>query len=52
MVAVDQAAVRVIALGDQVRVDAAEAAAAMRAAGLGPVRVTGDSDRAAGRVAK
>ncbi|MFF5990615.1 MULTISPECIES: heavy metal translocating P-type ATPase [Prauserella] len=40
-----------IALGDEVRADAAEAVARMRAVGMDPVLVTGDNERAARRVA-
>jgi heavy metal translocating P-type ATPase len=40
-----------LALGDEVRPDAAEAVAAIRRAGLVPVLVTGDNPRAATRVA-
>jgi heavy metal translocating P-type ATPase len=42
----------VIALGDQVRPDAAEAVAAMRHAGITPILVTGDNQRAAAYVAR
>ena len=42
----------VIALGDEVRPDAAEAVAAMKAGGLVPVLVTGDNIGAAERVAR
>ncbi|MBA2530107.1 MAG: cation-translocating P-type ATPase [Euzebyales bacterium] len=41
----------VIALGDELRADAADAVAAMRSAGLTPVLVTGDNELAARRVA-
>jgi len=41
----------VIALGDELRADAGTAVAALRAAGLTPVLVTGDNDMAARRVA-
>jgi P-type E1-E2 ATPase len=41
-----------IAFGDELRADAVEAVAAMRAAGLAPVLVTGDNRRAAERVAE
>ncbi len=40
-----------IAFGDRLRPDAAEAVDGMRGAGLRPVLVTGDNERAAGRVA-
>ncbi len=40
-----------LALGDELRPDAAEAIAAIRRAGLEPVLVTGDNPRAAARVA-
>ncbi|MDQ6751850.1 MAG: cation-translocating P-type ATPase [Actinomycetota bacterium] len=42
----------VIALADRIRPDAAAAVASMRAAGLVPVLVTGDNERAARRVAE
>ena len=42
----------VIALGDELRPDAAEAVAAMRQAGLTPILVTGDNPRAAERVGR
>ena len=51
-VAVDQTAAGAIALGDEVRPDAAEAVADMYRAGLDPVLVTGDNERAARRVAE
>jgi P-type Cu+ transporter len=41
----------VIAFDDRLRADAAEAVAAMGRAGIRPVLVTGDNERAAGRVA-
>ncbi|GAC1529485.1 MAG: copper-translocating P-type ATPase CopA1 [Acidimicrobiales bacterium] len=41
----------VLALGDELRPDAVEAVAAIRAAGLTPVLATGDNPRAAARVA-
>ena len=41
-----------IALADTIRPDAAAAVAAMRAAGLNPVLVTGDNQRAAHRIAE
>ncbi|MHB1475067.1 MAG: heavy metal translocating P-type ATPase, partial [Dermatophilaceae bacterium] len=41
-----------IALGDELRSDAVDAVAAMRAAGLDPVLVTGDNERAARRIAE
>ena len=50
-VAADQVLTGAIALGDQVRPDAAEAVAAMRRAGMEPVLVTGDNQRAARHVA-
>lgn len=50
-VAADQVLQGAIALGDQVRPDAAEAVAAMRRAGMEPVLVTGDNQRAARHVA-
>ena len=50
-VAADHALLGVIALGDELRPDAAEAVTAMRAARLDPVLVTGDNPRAAGRIA-
>jgi heavy metal translocating P-type ATPase len=51
-VAADGTALGVIALGDELRPDAAAAVARMRAAGLDPVLVTGDNARAAHRVAE
>lgn len=50
-VAADRHAIGLIALGDEIRSDAVEAVAAMRAAGLEPVLVTGDNERAARHVA-
>jgi Cu+-exporting ATPase len=50
-VAVDGTARGVIALGDELRADAAEAVARMHRDGLEPVLVTGDNERAARRVA-
>jgi len=50
-VAAGQVAVGVVALGDQLRPDAVDAVAAMRTAGLDPILVTGDNERAARRVA-
>ncbi|MBQ0926640.1 heavy metal translocating P-type ATPase [Saccharopolyspora endophytica] len=50
-VAADQVLRGAIALGDQLRADAAAAVAAMRRAGMEPVLVTGDNDRAARHVA-
>jgi heavy metal translocating P-type ATPase len=50
-VALDRSATGLIALGDEPRADAAEAIAAMRAAGMDPVLVTGDNERAARRIA-
>ncbi|MBW3644099.1 MAG: cation-translocating P-type ATPase [Actinobacteria bacterium] len=41
----------ILALGDELRADAVSAVAAMRQAGLTPVLVTGDNERAARRVA-
>jgi heavy metal translocating P-type ATPase len=41
----------IIALGDRLRADAREAVAALRAAGLEPVLVTGDNERAARAIA-
>ncbi len=51
-VAADGDAIGLIALGDEIRSDAVDAVAAMRAAGLEPVLVTGDNERAAGHVAR
>ncbi|WP_116040421.1 heavy metal translocating P-type ATPase [Amycolatopsis palatopharyngis] len=51
VVAVDAVAQGVIALGDELRGDAVEAVARMRDAGMEPVLVTGDNERAARRVA-
>lgn len=51
VVAADQALRGALALGDQLRPDAAEAVAAMRQAGMDPVLVTGDNHRAARHVA-
>jgi len=50
-VATEHTLLGVIALGDELRGDAAEAVTAMRAAGLDPVLVTGDNPRAAGHIA-
>jgi Cu+-exporting ATPase len=50
-VAADTTALGLIALGDELRPDAAEAVAAMRRAGLEPIMVTGDNEPAACRVA-
>ncbi|MGI8793096.1 MAG: heavy metal translocating P-type ATPase, partial [Acidimicrobiales bacterium] len=50
-VAADRAPLGVIALGDQLRADAVEAVAQLRAAGLVPVLVTGDNPRAAALIA-
>jgi len=50
-VAADGAPLGLIALGDQLRSDAAEAVAELRAAGLVPVLVTGDNPRAAALIA-
>ncbi|WP_435181645.1 heavy metal translocating P-type ATPase [Halorussus sp. AFM4] len=51
VVAVDGAAVGLVALGDPVKPDAEEAVARMRAAGLTPVMLTGDDERTARAVA-
>ena len=50
-VAADGVLVGALALGDELRSDAVEAVAAMRAAGLVPVLVTGDNPNAAARMA-
>ena len=50
-VAADSEPLGVIALGDEIRADAIEALAQMRDAGLDPVLVTGDNERAARHVA-
>ena len=50
-VAVDQAALGVIALGDQLRTDAVEALVELTADGLTPVLVTGDNPRTAAIIA-
>lgn len=50
-VAVDGVLAGAVALGDELRLDAAQAVAAMRSAGLHPVLVTGDNPRAAAQVA-
>ena len=50
-VAADSEPLGVIALGDEIRADAIEALAQMREAGLVPVLVTGDNERAARHVA-
>jgi len=50
-VAADLAPVGVIALGDQLRTDAVEALAQLKAVGLTPVLVTGDNPRAAAIIA-
>ncbi|MDP9402393.1 MAG: cation-translocating P-type ATPase [Actinomycetota bacterium] len=47
----ERRALGVLALGDELRADAADAVAAMREAGLTPVLVTGDNEAAARRVA-
>ncbi len=47
----ERRALGVLALGDELRADAADAVAAMREAGLNPVLVTGDNEAAARRVA-
>jgi Cu+-exporting ATPase len=51
VVAADDEPLGLIALGDEIRPDAVEAVAQMRAAGMTPVLVTGDNARAAGHVA-
>lgn len=51
-VAADQQALGVIALGDELRPDAADAVAGMRRAGMQPVLVTGDNARTAASVAE
>ncbi|MDP9890113.1 heavy metal translocating P-type ATPase [Pseudarthrobacter enclensis] len=51
-IARDGRALGVIALADRLRPDAAAAVESMRAAGLEPVLVTGDNERAARRVAE
>ncbi|WP_219419739.1 heavy metal translocating P-type ATPase [Pseudonocardia nigra] len=51
VVALDQTPVGAIALGDELRPDAADTVARMHRAGLEPVLVTGDNERAAHRVA-
>ncbi|EPR75405.1 Lead, cadmium, zinc and mercury transporting ATPase [Leifsonia rubra CMS 76R] len=50
-VSADTEPLGVIALGDEIRADAIEALAQMRAASLTPVMVTGDNERAARHVA-
>ncbi|MBN9103093.1 MAG: cation-translocating P-type ATPase [Pseudonocardia sp.] len=50
-VAADGAALGVIALGDEIRGDAASAVAQLRAGGLTPVLVTGDNPQAAAHIA-
>ncbi len=50
-VAADRRPLGVIALGDEIRADAQKAVAQMRGAGLTPVLVTGDNERAARHVA-
>jgi heavy metal translocating P-type ATPase len=50
-VAADRELLGVIALGDEIRADAKDAAAQMRDAGLTPVLLTGDNQRAARHVA-
>ncbi len=50
-VAADSEPLGVIALGDEIRADALEALAQLRDAGLDPVLVTGDNERAAHHVA-
>lgn len=50
-VAADGELLGVIALGDEIRADAIEALAQIRKAGLSPVLVTGDNERAARHVA-
>jgi len=51
-VAMDGRTLGLIALGDELRADAAPAVAAMRQAGIVPVMATGDNRRAAERVAR
>jgi len=51
-VALDGRALGVIAFGDTLRADAAQAVAALRKAGLRIVLLTGDNERAAQRIAK
>ena len=51
-VAADGRPLGLIALGDQIRADAAPAVAELRAAGLTPVLVTGDNPRAAAHIAE
>ena len=51
-VSADTEPLGVIALGDEIRADALEAVAQMRDAGLAPVMVTGDNERAACHVAE
>jgi len=51
VVAADRVPLGVLALGDELRPDAAQAVAAMRYAGLEPVLLTGDNERAAAHIA-
>ncbi|WP_219416396.1 heavy metal translocating P-type ATPase [Pseudonocardia nigra] len=51
-VAADGRPLGVVALGDEIRADAVEAVAQLRAAGLSPVLVTGDNARAARHIAE
>ncbi len=51
VVAVDGTARGLVALGDELRVDAVAAVARLRAAGMDPILVTGDNEPAARRVA-
>lgn len=51
-IGVDGVLLGAVALGDEIRPDAAKAVAAMRQAGLVPVLITGDNPRAAARVAE
>jgi Cu+-exporting ATPase len=48
----DEQLLGAIALGDELRPDAAQAVAAMREAGITPILVTGDNPRAAAQVAR
>lgn len=50
IVAAEAAPVGVIALGDELRPDTVDAVAAMRRAGMDPILVTGDNERAARRI--
>ncbi|GAA4888899.1 cation-translocating P-type ATPase [Pseudonocardia sp. C8] len=51
LIARDGAAIGLIALGDELRPDATEAVTRMRQAGMEPVLVTGDNERAAAHIA-